>query len=87
VKLNLKQSGSWIGMAGLAVTFFLYAASGLTAPLWAIVVLLLVWAVHFALGCRWFMTHPLRVLALPFVAAAIWFAAMVAGGAYLGWTA
>lgn len=87
MKLNLKQSGSWIGMAGLAVVLFMYAASGLLAPLWAVVVLLLVWLVLFVVACRWFMHYPLRVLLLPLVAAGIWFAAMFAGGVFLGWTA
>jgi len=87
MKLNLKQSGSWIGMAGLAVVLFMYSASGLLAPLWAVVALLLVWLVLFVVACRWFMRYPLRVLVLPLIAAGIWFAAMFGGGAFLGWTA
>ena len=39
------------------------------------------------MGLRWFGDHPLRVLALPVVSLVIWFAALTAGGAFLGWTA
>jgi len=87
VRVNLERSGSWIGMAGVVVVLFLYGASGLLAPAWAVVVLLLVWLVHFVLACCWFQTRPYRVLALPFVAAAVWFGAMFIGGSLLGWTA
>lgn len=76
-----------LGMLLLLVALPFYLASGLMAPLWAIVVLLMVWVVLFVLGIRWFARHPYRVLVLPVVAAAIWFAAMTAGEALLGWTA
>lgn len=64
-----------------------YLESGLTAPLWAIVVLLLIWGLLFRLAFKWFRLHPFRVVVLPFIAAAIWFGVMVAGEAVLGWTA
>ena len=87
MKLNLRQSGSFIGIAGIAVMAFLYFASGLVAPLWAVIVLNVSWLVHFVLGCRWFMTHPLRVFFLPVSLAVIWFGTMYAGEAFLDWTA
>ena len=87
MKLNLRQSGSFIGIAGIAVMAFLYFASGLVAPLWAVIVLNVIWLVHFVLGCRWFMTHPLRVFFLPVSLAAIWFGSVYAGDVFLGWTA
>jgi hypothetical protein len=37
-----------------------------------------VWLLLFVLAAAWFTTHPYRVLALPFVAAAVWFGAMLA---------
>ena len=70
----------------MLVAFPFYAASGLMAPLWAIVVLLLVWLGLFVLAIYWFRAHPMRVLALPVVAVVIWFATMYAGEQYLGWT-
>lgn len=75
-----------LGIALLLVVLPFYLASGLVAPLWAIVVLLLVWALLFVLACRWFRRHPYRVLLLPVLAAAAWFGTISAGEAFLGWT-
>ncbi|MDP9823757.1 hypothetical protein [Nocardioides massiliensis] len=49
--------------------------------------LLAVWTVHFVLAVRWFSAKPYAVLLLPVPAVLIWFAAMLAGGAWLGWSA
>ena len=68
-------------MGALAVVMFLYGYSAFVVrDVLTIVVLPLLWLVLFVLGCRWFMTHPYRVLALPVVAAAVWFGAMLIGG-------
>ena len=64
--------------------FFL--ASGLMAPGWAVAVFVTVWLALFVAGCLWVRRHPLRVLPLPLVAAAVWFGGMTAGGELLGWT-
>jgi hypothetical protein len=64
-----------------------YFASGLMAPGWAVGVLIVIWIALFVLGCLWIRRKPLWVIALPFVAAAIWLGGMSAGGAWLGWTA
>ncbi len=77
----------FVGMILMAAAFFLYAASGLVAPWWGVVVLVLVWIALFVLSCLWWTPHPKR---LPFVALfafAFWFASLTAGGAFLGWTA
>jgi hypothetical protein len=87
MRLDLRRSGSFIGMAGMACAGFLYFASGLVAPGWAVVVLCVFWLALLVLGFRWFMTRPLHVLALPLVAVAVWFAAITAGAALLGWNA
>lgn len=65
-------------MGGMAVAFFLYAWSALVlrGALFS-VGLPLLWLVFFVLACRWFMTCPYRVLALPFVLVALWFAAVL----------
>jgi len=76
-----------LGMLLLLAVLPLYLASGLMVPMWAVVVLLMVWVVLFVLGIRWFARHPYRVLVLPFAAAAIWFAAIYAGEIFLDWTA
>lgn len=79
--------GSFLGMGGMAAALFLVLASGLVAPVWAVVCLTLVWLALFVVGVRWFMTHPWRVAALPVVMAAIWFGTVTAGAYLLGWKA
>jgi hypothetical protein len=79
VTMNLRQSGPFIGLAGMATTLFLYAWSAIVVhDAETLVVLPLVWLVLFTLSVAWFTKHPLRVLVLPFVAAALWFWAMLA---------
>lgn len=76
--MNLQQSGPFIGMAGMATTFFLYAWSAIVVrDVVSLVVLPLFWLLLLVLSTRWFTTHPYRVLALPLVAAVAWFAAML----------
>jgi hypothetical protein len=74
-------------MAGMAAALFLYAVSGLVAPWWAVVALLLVWLVLFVVACLWWTPHPKRVPLLPVVAVVLWFAVITAGAAWLGWSA
>ena len=74
-------------MAGMACAFFLYAASGLVAPYWGLALLMFIWLVLFVQGCRWWSSHPVRLLLLPLVAFVAWFGIITAGGAWLGWTA
>lgn len=76
--LNLRQSGPFIGVGGMATTLFLYAYSAITLPSVLTAVLLpLLWVVLFGLSLVWFTSHPYRVLALPIIATATWFAAML----------
>ena len=74
------------GVALLVAALPFYLASGLLAPLWAIFVLLLIWALLFGLAIRWFRRHPYRVIALPVAAGVIWFVLVSAGEAFLGCT-
>ena len=79
MRLHLAESGSWIGLGGLAVAAFLYAYSALALPSWTHSLLLpLLWVVLLVLAGRWFTRYPYRVLALPFLAVAAWFAVMLA---------
>jgi hypothetical protein len=66
-------------MAGMACAFFLYAASGLVAPWWNVILMLAVWLVLFGFACRWWTPHPLRVLVLPVVALGVWVLVISAG--------
>ena len=74
-------------MALMACSFFLFAASGLVAPAWAVVVLLLVWAALLGLACAWWTRHPTWVPGVAVASIGLWFGLVAAGGAWLGWTA
>ncbi len=78
---------STIGALGLLATLPFYLASGLVAPLWAIVVLWLVWLGLGLLAFQWFTRRPWAVLLLPVVAIGIWWLAITLGEQVLGWTA
>ena len=77
----------FVGMAGMAAAFFLYAASGLVAPFWAVAAMLVFWLVLLVLAFRWWTPHPKRLLVLPVVAIVLWFVLVSAGGYFLDWTA
>ena len=77
---------SGLGVVLLLVELPFAAASGLMAPLWAVVLILLGWLVLFVLAVRWFRARPWLVLALPFVGAVLWFAVLTFGEQVLGWT-
>jgi hypothetical protein len=77
----------FIGMGGMACTFFLNAASGLLAPLWGVAVLLGVWFALLLVGFRWWTPHPLRVAVLPLVSGVAWFGLLMAGDLWFGWNA
>ncbi len=78
VRTNLAQSGSWIGVGGLAVALFLYGYSAIALPSWTHTLLMpLFWVVLMVLAARWFLTRPYRVLALPVLAVLVWFAVML----------
>jgi hypothetical protein len=84
----LAKASPWpfVGMAGMACAFFLYAASGLLAPWWGVVLLLGVWVVLFAIACAWWTPYPRRLPWVAVVAIVLWFAVVSAGGAWLGWS-
>lgn len=74
------------GAAQLGVGFF-YLLSGLVAPTWAVVVLLLWWVVLTAVGVRLARRRSPLGLLVPLVAAVSWWTAITLGGRYLGWVA
>ena len=75
-----------IGFLLHAMAGWIYLVSGLVVPvaflliLWTLWLGLLAWAI-------WQRHHPWRVLATPFIAAAIWAAFVPGLGSLLGWTA
>ncbi|MGY2702975.1 MULTISPECIES: hypothetical protein [unclassified Nocardioides] len=62
----------FVGMAGMACAFFLYAASLLFAPWWVVLLLLLAWAALFVVACAWWTLHPRWVPAVAVVALLLW---------------
>lgn len=76
---------SFVGLVLMACSFFLYAASGLVAPWWAVAVLLVVWAALLVLCLSWFTRRPTWVPFVGLFSIALWFIVLVAGGALLGW--
>ena len=77
----------FVGMVGMACAFFLYGASALVAPWWAVGLLLVVWAALLLVACAWWTPHPRWVPAVAVFAVVLWFASITAGAAFLGWTA
>jgi hypothetical protein len=76
----------WVGLAAHLALFFWYVASGLLAPAWAVVALLVVWAALLAVAVRLLVRRrPLLVPVVPVVGLVVWFAAISAGEAWLGW--
>ena len=84
-----RKASPWpfLAMIGMAGCFFLYAVSGLLAPWYGVVVLMLIWVVLFVVACRWWTRHPKRTLLVPLIAVAVWFAVLTAGEVLFDWTA
>ena len=76
------------GMIGLACVAFLIGATTVAvgAPWWSIAALALVWLVALVLAISWFTTRPRTVVLLPVVVALVWFATVVGGARFLGWS-
>lgn len=77
----------WVGLLGHLATLVWYMASGLVAPGWAVIALLVIWLGLLGLAVYLLRTRPAWVLAVPVLSALIWFGAISAGEAWLGWTA
>lgn len=78
---------AWIGIVGHVAVLFLYVISGLAVPVWAVGVLLVIWAGLLVAALVLFRTRPPWTLVVPVGAVAIWVAVLSAGDAWLGWTA
>ena len=75
-----------LGFAAHGVVGFFVAASGLMAPLWAVMVLAAVWVVGLVVMIRGRSSLAI-VIGVPLAMAAVWVATMWAGGEFLDWTA
>ena len=76
-----------VGVLGLLAALPFYIASGLVAPLWAILALWAAWLSLGLLALRWFRSHPWVVLVLPLVAAGVWWLSLTLGEQLLDWQA
>ncbi|MDQ6934273.1 MAG: hypothetical protein M3130_03125 [Actinomycetota bacterium] len=72
-------------MAGMAMMLFLNFGTANVAPWWVTTLLVLLWLVLFAMGCRWFVSRPLRVVWLPIVGFAVWLPTILVGTSQWGW--
>ena len=75
-----------IALAALLGMSIWFLATGLMAPLWAVIAFMAIWLILVVLACVWIRRHPWRVLILPVIAAGILFGGLRAGAALLGWT-
>jgi hypothetical protein len=77
----------WVGLLAHLGMGVWYAASGLVAPAWAVVGLLVIWVALLLVGLRLRTRRPWLMLLIPVAAVAIWVAVISAGDAFLDWTA
>lgn len=77
---------SAVALHGVIAVFPL-AASGLLAPAWFVVVILLVWAASGLVLRRLAELAPRRAWIVPVTVLALWFVAVSLGERFLGWTA
>lgn len=70
----------FVGMAAMASVLFLYGASVLFLPWWAVVALVVVWLALFVVACAWWTLHPRWVPGIAVVAVVVWFAMVLAVG-------
>lgn len=77
----------FVGMGAMAAVLFLYAASVLFAPLWVVLVLVVVWLVASVIACRWWTPRPGWVPLVPLALVVGWFTVVLAGHAWLDWNA
>lgn len=75
-------------MIGLACVAFVIGATPVAvgAPWWAIALLAAVWLMGLLLAIAWFTARPKAVALIPVVLALVWFATVVGGARYLGWS-
>ncbi|WP_448628035.1 hypothetical protein [Geodermatophilus sp. URMC 64] len=85
------STGTWVvaGVSGAAhgLVGVLYLASGLVAPLWAIVLLVACWVLLAVLLIRLARRGSWWTPVVPAAALATWYAVLTLGERLLGWTA
>lgn len=80
--------GAWLAFTAMLVLAPFFFASGLMAPLWGVVAVVVMWAALFALAVVLLVKRrPLWVLPIPVVAVGFWWLFLSVGGKFLDWTA
>lgn len=78
---DLRDSGPFIGVGGMAVAAFLYGYTAIAFPsVLHSVGMPLFWLALFIWTTRWFTTRPRAVVVLPVVAIVAWFAVLAGLG-------
>ncbi|WP_144123911.1 hypothetical protein [Catellatospora sichuanensis] len=75
-----------LGILAQIVLLPFYLSSGLVAPLWGLILLMVIWTGLLVVAIRLWRTRPFLVPLVPVAALAVWFAVLSAGEAWLGWT-
>jgi hypothetical protein len=84
----LSAVAGWLALAAMLVLAPFFLASGLLAPLWGVVAIMLIWVGLFVLGVMLLLRRrPLWVLPIPVIALGLWWLVMSSGEQFLGWTA
>lgn len=83
----LRTLGAAAAAAAHLAVGYVYLASGLVAPFWAVLALLAWWCVLAAAGVVLWRRRSYVVLLVPVVALLTWIALLWFGGEVLGWTA
>ena len=83
----MRRDGPWVGVAGLLVLLWISISTSLYAPWWAVVGVVLLLVPQALLMRRWATTHPTWCPYIPLAGLVLWFAIIVAGVRWWGWSA
>ncbi len=84
---TLRIAAAVLAAVGMVVAGFFYVASGLVAPLWALIVLWVIWLALVWYGVVLARRGSYLVLLVPIVAGVIWYAGLTFGEQVLDWQA
>jgi hypothetical protein len=76
-----------VGLGLHLVAGFLMLVSGLVVPPWAVIAMLVIWAVLLGYGLQTWREKAWVTIGLPLVAFAVWIATLTLGAGLLGWNA
>ena len=79
---DLRDSGPFIGVGGMAVAAFLYGYTAIAFPsVLHSVVMPLLWLALLVVSLRWFTRRPRGIVLLPVAAIVAWFVLLLVSGA------